>query len=102
MTRDRVCSEVMLPGIPAALFMAVTQKLLKAGSSSDRLMKRMTAGHYRTRRLQWMIERSAEMMIEKITRGAVKDVRSFRGERERSHDIPVMAIRWRALKESIL
>ena len=47
-----------------------------------------------------ILQSFAEMAVEKITRVVVKDVRSFRGEREQSDDNPVMAIRWRGLKES--
>jgi sigma-B regulation protein RsbU (phosphoserine phosphatase) len=32
--------------------------------------------------------------VEKITRGVVRDVRTFCGEREQSDDISVMAVRW--------
>jgi hypothetical protein len=78
----------MLPGIPAVLFMAVTQTLPKAGVSSDPASERMAAG-------------APGMPPEKITRGVVEDVRFFRGESERSDDISVMTIRARTLKETI-
>jgi hypothetical protein len=48
----------MLPGIPAAPFMAVTQTLSKVGASSG------PAGGQR--------------MVAKIARGVLKDVRFFR------------------------
>jgi len=47
------------------------------------------------------LEHVAAMPVEKITRGVIKDVRTFCGEREQSDDISVMAIRWRGFKESI-
>jgi hypothetical protein len=102
MARSRVSSTAMLPGIPAALFMAVTQKLPKASSSSDRSLGRIMAGAARptcAQRLLPVLANATGMLIKKITRGEVKDVRSFRGEREQSDD--VLAIRWRALKVSI-
>ena len=91
----------MLPGIPAALFMAVTKTLLKARSLSDRPMERMIAWADHTFRLQSILAGAGEIADEKITGAAAKNVRSFRGEREQSDDMPVMAIRRRALKESI-
>jgi len=91
----------MLPGIPAALFMAVTKKLLKARSSSGSPMGRMKSGPHAGLRLRPIPGWGVEKPVEKIPRGMAGDVRSFRGEREQSDDIPVMAIRWRALKESI-
>jgi hypothetical protein len=71
----------MLPGIPAALFMAVTKTLPKARSARGRAGDRMRG--------------------KKITGMAAMFVRSSRAERERSDDMPVMANRWRVLQESI-
>lgn len=51
-------------------------------------------------RLRSTLEHVAGMPVEKITRGVIKDVRTFCGEREQSDDISVMAIRWRGFKES--
>jgi len=39
-------------------------------------------------------EFASKIAVEKITRGVVRDVRTFCGEREQSDDISVMAIRW--------
>ena len=36
----------------------------------------------------------AALPVEKMTRGVVRDVRTFCGEREQSDDISVMALRW--------
>jgi len=88
----------MLPGIPAPLFTAVTEKLLQASSLSEPAMGQIVSGGYRAWRSQAIM---AEMGVEKITRGLARGVRSFRGESERSNESPVMAIRWRAPKASI-
>ena len=91
----------MLPGIPAALFMAVPKTPLQASPSSGRLMERMMAGVNSTSRWRWVrrvCARAAEISVEKITRVAVGVMRSSAAEREPSDDIPVMAIR-RGLKE---
>jgi sigma-B regulation protein RsbU (phosphoserine phosphatase) len=55
---------------------------------------------YSTSRLESVLAHISDLPVEKITRGVVKDVRSFCGEREQSDDISVMAIRWRGPKET--
>jgi hypothetical protein len=86
----------MLPGIPAALFMAVTKTLFKAASLRDHLKDRAMAGLDGASR-----RRTIFTGLEKITRGLARDVRLVCGERELGNAIAVMAIRWRASKESI-
>jgi hypothetical protein len=90
----------MLPGIPAALFMAVTQMLLKASSSRDDALERMIPGVHPASRKS-ISGNASHQLAGKITGGSSRNVRSSRGEREQSDDIAVMAIRWRALRESI-
>jgi len=91
----------MLPGIPAALFMAVTQTLFKAGSARDRAAERMIAGPNLALRLRWFLASAGKIAAEKITRAAARFVRLSGSERVQGDDMPVMAIRRRALKESI-
>ena len=90
----------MLPGIPAALFMAVTQMLLKASSSRDDALERMIPGVHPASRKS-IPGNAAENLPEKIMRGLSRNVQLSCGQRELSDDIAVMAIRWRALRESI-
>jgi sigma-B regulation protein RsbU (phosphoserine phosphatase) len=49
---------------------------------------------YATARLECVLRDVASLGVEKITRGVVRDVRTFCGEREQSDDISVMALRW--------
>jgi hypothetical protein len=91
----------MLPGIPAALFMAFAKMLLKASSLRDHALERMIGGVHPVARWQSIPTRASKKLIEKITRGSGRNVRSSSGEREQSDDIAAMAIRWRALRESI-
>ncbi len=49
---------------------------------------------YATARLECALHDLAELPVEKITRGVVRDVRTFSGEREQSDDISVLAVRW--------
>jgi hypothetical protein len=58
-------STPMLPGIPAAPFMAVTQTLSKVGASSDPASGRVLVG-------------VRKMPFRKIARGVLKNVRFFR------------------------
>lgn len=44
--------------------------------------------------LEIVLKDVAALPVEKITRGVVRDVRTFCGERELSDDISVMAVRW--------
>jgi hypothetical protein len=73
MTPGGVCSAVMLPGIPAVLFMAVTQTLFKAISSSDRPLERMMAGVNHPPRIQSSI---AKMPMVAIRRLGLKELTS--------------------------
>ena len=49
---------------------------------------------YSTARLECVLHDVGNLDVEKITRGVVRDVRTFCGEREQSDDISVMALRW--------
>jgi sigma-B regulation protein RsbU (phosphoserine phosphatase) len=49
---------------------------------------------YANQRLEVALHSLSEVPVEKMTRGIVRDVRTFSGEREQSDDISVMAIRW--------
>jgi sigma-B regulation protein RsbU (phosphoserine phosphatase) len=49
---------------------------------------------YSTTRLESVLQAVGTLAVEKITRGVVRDVRTFSGEREQSDDISVMALRW--------
>lgn len=49
---------------------------------------------YANTRLEVILHDLAELPVEKMTRGVIRDVRTFCGEREQSDDISVMAIRW--------
>jgi len=49
---------------------------------------------YGNTRLEMVLHDLAPLAVEKITRGVVRDVRTFCGEREQSDDISVMAVRW--------
>jgi sigma-B regulation protein RsbU (phosphoserine phosphatase) len=49
---------------------------------------------YNNARLECVLKDVAALPVEKITRGVVRDVRTFCGERDQSDDISVMAIRW--------
>jgi len=49
---------------------------------------------YSTARLAAVLNDVDTLAVEKITRGVVRDVRTFCGEREQSDDISVMAVRW--------
>ena len=88
----------MLPGTPAALFMAVTKMPLKASSSRDHALEWIIASANPGSRKS-ALPRAAHQLAGKITGGSSRNVRSSRGEREQSDDIA--AIRWRSLRESI-
>jgi sigma-B regulation protein RsbU (phosphoserine phosphatase) len=49
---------------------------------------------YTTSRLECVLHDVDSLTVEKITRGVVRDVRTFCGEREQSDDISVMSLRW--------
>lgn len=49
---------------------------------------------YANGRLEFVLKDVAPLAVEKITRGVVRDVRTFCGEHEQSDDISVMAVRW--------
>ncbi len=49
---------------------------------------------YGNPRLEIALHDLAHLPVEKITRGVVRDVRTFCGEREQSDDISVLAVRW--------
>jgi sigma-B regulation protein RsbU (phosphoserine phosphatase) len=49
---------------------------------------------YTSARLECVLHDVSGLPVEKITRGVVRDVRTFCGEREQSDDISVMALRW--------
>jgi sigma-B regulation protein RsbU (phosphoserine phosphatase) len=49
---------------------------------------------YSNARLEYVLNDVGNLEVEKITRGVVRDVRTFCGEREQSDDISVMALRW--------
>jgi len=49
---------------------------------------------YSNARLEAVLHDVGTLEVEKITRGVVRDVRTFCGEREQSDDISVMALRW--------
>lgn len=49
---------------------------------------------YSNARLECVLNDLGTLEVEKITRGVVRDVRTFCGEREQSDDISVMALRW--------
>jgi phosphoserine phosphatase RsbU/P len=49
---------------------------------------------YANARLECVLHDLGALAVEKITRGVVRDVRTFCGEREQSDDISVMALRW--------
>jgi sigma-B regulation protein RsbU (phosphoserine phosphatase) len=49
---------------------------------------------YGNTRLEIVLHDLAALPVEKITRGVVRDVRTFCGEREQSDDISVMTVRW--------
>jgi sigma-B regulation protein RsbU (phosphoserine phosphatase) len=49
---------------------------------------------YANTRLEIVLHDLAPLPVEKMTRGVVRDVRTFCGEREQSDDISVMALRW--------
>jgi len=49
---------------------------------------------YANTRLEITLHDLAALPVEKMTRGVVRDVRTFCGEREQSDDISVMALRW--------
>jgi len=49
---------------------------------------------YSCTRLECVLHDVGNLPVEKITRGVVRDVRTFCGEREQSDDISVMALRW--------
>ncbi len=49
---------------------------------------------YANTRLEIILHDLAALPVEKMTRGVVRDVRTFCGEREQSDDISVMAVRW--------
>jgi len=49
---------------------------------------------YANSRLEIVLRDLAGLPVEKMTRGVVRDVRTFCGEREQSDDISVMAVRW--------
>jgi sigma-B regulation protein RsbU (phosphoserine phosphatase) len=49
---------------------------------------------YTHARLECVLQDVVALPVEKITRGVVRDVRTFCGERAQSDDISVMAIRW--------
>jgi len=49
---------------------------------------------YTTARLECVLHDVSGLPVEKMTRGVVRDVRTFCGEREQSDDISVMALRW--------
>ena len=49
---------------------------------------------YSNARLECVLSDVGTLSVEKITRGVVRDVRTFCGEREQSDDISVMALRW--------
>jgi sigma-B regulation protein RsbU (phosphoserine phosphatase) len=49
---------------------------------------------YSNARLECVLRDVGNLTVEKITRGVVRDVRTFCGEREQSDDISVMALRW--------
>lgn len=49
---------------------------------------------YSNARLECVLNDVGTLSVEKITRGVVRDVRTFCGEREQSDDISVMALRW--------
>jgi sigma-B regulation protein RsbU (phosphoserine phosphatase) len=49
---------------------------------------------YSNARLECVLHDVETLGVEKITRGVVRDVRTFCGEREQSDDISVMALRW--------
>ena len=49
---------------------------------------------YANARLECVLHDVGSLPVEKITRGVVRDVRTFCGEREQSDDISVMALRW--------
>jgi sigma-B regulation protein RsbU (phosphoserine phosphatase) len=49
---------------------------------------------YSNTRLEIVLKDVAALPVEKITRGVVRDVRTFCGEHEQSDDISVMAVRW--------
>jgi sigma-B regulation protein RsbU (phosphoserine phosphatase) len=52
-------------------------------------------GFYANARLECVLHDVAGLPVEKMTRGVVRDVRTFCGEREQSDDISVMALRWK-------
>ena len=56
---------------------------------------------YGTARLEIALQELAALPVEKITRGVVRDVRTFCGEREQSDDISVMAVRWQGPAPSV-
>jgi sigma-B regulation protein RsbU (phosphoserine phosphatase) len=49
---------------------------------------------YSNARLESVLKDMGGLSVEKITRGVVRDVRTFAGEREQNDDISVMALRW--------
>lgn len=49
---------------------------------------------YSNARLECVLKDVGTLGVEKITRGVVRDVRTFCGERDQSDDISVMALRW--------
>ncbi|HSI13797.1 MAG TPA: SpoIIE family protein phosphatase [Chthoniobacter sp.] len=49
---------------------------------------------YSNARLECVLNDVGTLEVEKITRGVVRDVRTFCGERDQSDDISVMALRW--------
>jgi hypothetical protein len=49
---------------------------------------------YSNARLECVLSDVGTLSVEKITRGVVRDVRTFSGEREQNDDISVMALRW--------
>jgi sigma-B regulation protein RsbU (phosphoserine phosphatase) len=45
-------------------------------------------------RLETLLKNLAVARVEKITRGVIKDVRTYCGDRQQSDDISVLAVRW--------
>ena len=80
--------------------MAVTKMPLKASSSRDDALERMIPGVHPASRKS-ISGNASENLPEKIMRGLSRNVQLSCGQRELSDDIAVMAIRRRALRESI-
>jgi sigma-B regulation protein RsbU (phosphoserine phosphatase) len=99
-TRPLTGTKDVAIGAMSALDYHMTRVQLTPGDTlffyTDGVTEAMDRGDrfYSNARLECVLNDVGALEVEKITRGVVRDVRTFCGEREQSDDISVMALRW--------